>query len=215
MSTLFKQESATNPNDDYLIGTPFEPFAKICLENHQPSFEQCKNIDFIHSFLKQHYKHGWKPREQGDPVYMNIEGMYYNCMKHKQTPLGNCQCLPKCPACNHGQHIKIYNRPIDKGKTQTDKQMRHGYCVPIKGFGPGKYEDCKVYENVAQCAGGSASTTGFLDGPPLVTGAQIGDSGTGLHLCLGIVTALFHREKSPLFPPPPNVLYSSLARICI
>jgi len=66
----------------------------------------------------------------------------------------------------------------------------------IKGFGPGKYQDCKVYENVAQCAGGSASTTGFRDGPPLVTGAQIGDSGTGLHLCLGIVTALFHREKS-------------------
>ncbi len=66
----------------------------------------------------------------------------------------------------------------------------------IKGFGPGKYEDCKVYENVAQCAGGSASTTGFRDGPPLVTGAQIGDSGTGLHLCLGIVTALYQREKS-------------------
>lgn len=66
----------------------------------------------------------------------------------------------------------------------------------IKGFGPGKYQDCKVYENVAQCAGGSASTTGFLDGPPLVTAAQIGDSGTGLHLCLGIVTALFQREKT-------------------
>ena len=66
----------------------------------------------------------------------------------------------------------------------------------IKGFGPGPYEDCKVYENVAQCAGGSASTTGFADGPPLVTGAQIGDSGTGLHLALGIVTALFHRTQS-------------------
>ena len=66
----------------------------------------------------------------------------------------------------------------------------------VKGFGPGKYEDCKVYENVAQCAGGAASTTGFLDGPPLVSGAQIGDSGTGLHLALGIVTALFQREKS-------------------
>ncbi len=66
----------------------------------------------------------------------------------------------------------------------------------IKGFGPGPYEDCKVYENVAQCAGGSASTTGFDDGPPLVTGAQIGDSGTGLHLALGIVTALYQRTKT-------------------
>ncbi len=66
----------------------------------------------------------------------------------------------------------------------------------VKGFGPGPYEDCKVYENVAQCAGGSASTTGFLDGPPLVTGAQIGDSGTGLHLAFGIVSALYQRTHS-------------------
>jgi formyl-CoA transferase len=53
-----------------------------------------------------------------------------------------------------------------------------------------------VYENVAQCAGGSASTTGFDDGPPLVTGAQIGDTGTGLHLALGIVCALYQRKSS-------------------
>lgn len=66
----------------------------------------------------------------------------------------------------------------------------------IKGFGPGPFEDCKVYENVAQCVGGSASTTGFRDGPPLVTGAQIGDSGTGLHLALGIVTALYQRTRT-------------------
>ncbi|CAO3402334.1 formyl-CoA transferase [Azospirillum sp. 11R-A] len=66
----------------------------------------------------------------------------------------------------------------------------------VKGFGPGPFENCKVYENVAQCAGGAASTTGFDDGPPMVTGAQIGDSGTGLHLALGIVTALYQRRET-------------------
>ncbi len=66
----------------------------------------------------------------------------------------------------------------------------------IKGFGPGPYQDCKVYENVAQCTGGSASTTGFRDGLPLVTGAQIGDSGTGLHLAVGILAALNQRHAT-------------------
>jgi len=66
----------------------------------------------------------------------------------------------------------------------------------VKGFGPGPYEDCKVYENVAQCAGGAASTTGFREGPPLVTGAQIGDSGTGLHVAWGIVCALYQRIRT-------------------
>ena len=66
----------------------------------------------------------------------------------------------------------------------------------VKGFGPGPYQDCKVYENVAQCAGGAASTTGFRDGVPMVTGAQIGDTGTGLILATGIVTALYQRTHS-------------------
>src|SRR5499426_1899736 len=66
----------------------------------------------------------------------------------------------------------------------------------VKGFGPGPYEDCKVYENVAQCTGGAASTTGEIGGFPMVTGAQIGDSGTGIHLVAGILAALLQREKS-------------------
>jgi formyl-CoA transferase len=67
----------------------------------------------------------------------------------------------------------------------------------IKGFGSnGPYADFKAYENVAQAMGGSMSTTGFNDGPPLVTGAQIGDSGTGLHLVIGILAALHHRNTT-------------------
>jgi len=67
----------------------------------------------------------------------------------------------------------------------------------IKGFGStGPYAEFKAYENVAQAMGGSMSTTGFDDGPPLVTGAQIGDSGTGLHLAIGILAALQHRNRT-------------------
>jgi len=67
----------------------------------------------------------------------------------------------------------------------------------IKGFGSsGPYADFKAYENVAQAMGGSMSTTGFMDGPPLVTGAQIGDSGTGLHLAIGILAALQQRHRT-------------------
>jgi formyl-CoA transferase len=67
----------------------------------------------------------------------------------------------------------------------------------VKGFSPGSpYEDISVYDNVAQCAGGGASTTGFWDGPPTVSGAALGDSNTGMHLLIGILAALVGREKT-------------------
>lgn len=67
----------------------------------------------------------------------------------------------------------------------------------VKGFSEGHhYEDLKVYENVAQCAGGAASTTGFWDGPPTVSGAALGDSNTGMHLAIGILTALVQRSQT-------------------
>lgn len=67
----------------------------------------------------------------------------------------------------------------------------------VKGFSDGhSYEDLKVYENVAQCAGGAASTTGFWDGPPTVSAAALGDSNTGMHLAIGILTAIMQRQKT-------------------
>ena len=67
----------------------------------------------------------------------------------------------------------------------------------VKGFSDGHhYEDLKVYENVAHCAGGAASTTGWWDGPPTVSAAALGDSNTGMHLAIGILTALRQRDKT-------------------
>src|ERR1700761_1373971 len=67
----------------------------------------------------------------------------------------------------------------------------------IKGFNADSpWNDLKVYDNVAQCAGGAASTTGFWDGPPTISGAAVGDSNTGMHLLIGLLSALLGREKT-------------------
>jgi formyl-CoA transferase len=67
----------------------------------------------------------------------------------------------------------------------------------VKGFNDDSpWSDLKVYENVAQCAGGAASTTGFWDGPPTVSAAALGDSNSGMHLLIGILTALLARQKT-------------------
>src|SRR5438094_8827860 len=67
----------------------------------------------------------------------------------------------------------------------------------IKGFGSsGPYAEFKAYENVAQAMGGAMSTTGVPDGAPFVTGAQIGDTGTGLPLAIGMLAALRQADRS-------------------
>jgi len=66
----------------------------------------------------------------------------------------------------------------------------------LKGFGPGALEKAKAYENIAQATGGAMSTTGFEDGPPVVTGAQIGDSGNAVHLFGAICAALYQRTHT-------------------
>src|SRR6188472_1309162 len=136
----------------------------------------------------------------------NVDSLYFTMLNHNKrsitldtkNPKGKevlTALIKSCDVLVENFGPGVLDRmgfPWEKIQSINPKMI----VASIKGFGPGPYEDCKVYENVAQCAGGSASTTGFREGPPLVTGAQIGDSGTGLHLALGIVTALYHRTVS-------------------
>jgi formyl-CoA transferase len=67
----------------------------------------------------------------------------------------------------------------------------------IKGFGSyGPHAHFKSYEPVAQAMGGAMSVTGFPENPPTLVLPAIGDSGTGMHMAIGILAALQQRHAT-------------------
>lgn len=70
------------------------------------------------------------------------------------------------------------------------------YCS-ISGFGQyGPLKERPAYDIVAQAMGGIASITGYPDSPPTRSGASLGDMSAALYAAYGVMTALFHRERT-------------------
>ena len=67
----------------------------------------------------------------------------------------------------------------------------------IKGFAQdGAFKDYLSFDMIAQAAGGSMAVTGFPDRQPIRPGINIGDTGAGIHCCIGILAALHQRERT-------------------
>jgi formyl-CoA transferase len=70
-------------------------------------------------------------------------------------------------------------------------------AASIKGFGSsGPYSGYKSFEFVAQAMAGVMSLNGEVDGPPMRVPAGLGDTGAGLHLAVGILAAVVHRQTT-------------------
>jgi formyl-CoA transferase len=70
------------------------------------------------------------------------------------------------------------------------------YCQ-VKGFGEGSpYEKSLAFDMIAQASGGTMSVTGEPGQAPVKPGCTIGDTGTGMLMCISVLGALFEKQKT-------------------
>ena len=70
-------------------------------------------------------------------------------------------------------------------------------CAQLTGFGITEpMENRAAYDIVAQAEGGFMSMTGYPENDPVKVGPSIADSVSGTFLSLGIMMALFNRERT-------------------
>jgi formyl-CoA transferase len=67
----------------------------------------------------------------------------------------------------------------------------------VKGFSKfSPYRDFRSFDAIAQSVGGAVAFTGEPGGPPLKPGPTFADTGSGLHLAVGVCAALYQRERT-------------------
>jgi len=83
------------------------------------------------------------------------------------------------------------------GLDALQRELPRLVIASVRGYGPdGPWSGYKSLDFVAQATGGAMSVNGTPDGPPLRVGVTIADSGTGLHLAVGILAALLRRAQT-------------------
>ncbi len=154
----------------------------------------------------EHHENGDETRGWGPP-FVDGESAYYLCAnRNKESITLNLKSE---------QGKEIFRKLVSTGdvvvqnfKTGTLEKMDLGYeqlkeinpsliLASITGFGlTGPYKDLPGYDYIIQAMSGLMSITGEADGPPVKVGVAIADVLTGLYTCIGIISALYHRNKT-------------------